>query len=158
MQNFLQKMLCRLASARSYLKQWKKCQNMKKITLFIMDVGVLDQRFSLSGYWQGKSLVSRVIRRSPERRVFRLIIDQVIHLLSKKTSMPKMCQFFTFYEFGKKNFKKRKMQERREAASPCSYIFCFFDFFPHKSVKRKKLAHFCHACLFLANVSLRRKN
>ena len=25
-----------------------------------MDVGVLDQRFSLSGYWQGKSLVSRV--------------------------------------------------------------------------------------------------
>ena len=33
---------------------------MKKITLFIMDVGVLDQRFSLSEYWQGKSLVSRV--------------------------------------------------------------------------------------------------
>ena len=25
-----------------------------------MDVGVLDQRFSLSEYWQGKSLVSRV--------------------------------------------------------------------------------------------------
>ena len=33
---------------------------MKKITLFIMDVGVLDQRFSLSECWQGKSLVSRV--------------------------------------------------------------------------------------------------
>ena len=62
MQNFLQKMLCRLASARSYLKLWKKCQNMKKITLFIMDVGVLDQRFSLSEYWQGKSLVSRESR------------------------------------------------------------------------------------------------
>ena len=43
MQNFLQKMLCRLPRLRSYLKQWKKCQNMKKITLFIMDVGVLDQ-------------------------------------------------------------------------------------------------------------------
>ena len=25
-----------------------------------MDVGVMDQRFSLSEYWQGKSLVSRV--------------------------------------------------------------------------------------------------
>ena len=56
----------RLASARSYLKQWKKCQNMKKITLFIMDVGVLDQRFSLSGYWQGKSLVSRVGQHVPQ--------------------------------------------------------------------------------------------
>jgi len=53
-------MLCRLASARSYLKSGKTLKNMKKITLFIMDVGVLDQRFSLSGYWQGKSLVSRV--------------------------------------------------------------------------------------------------
>ena len=53
-------MLCRLPSARSYLKSGKTLKNMKKITLFIMDVGVLDQRFSLSGYWQGKSLVSRV--------------------------------------------------------------------------------------------------
>ena len=52
--------LCRLASARSYLKSGKTLKNMKKITLFIMDVGVLDQRFSLSEYWQGKSLVSRV--------------------------------------------------------------------------------------------------
>ena len=54
--------LCRLPSLRSYLKSGKTLKNMKKITLFIMDVGVLDQRFSLSGYWQGKSLVSRVAR------------------------------------------------------------------------------------------------
>jgi hypothetical protein len=53
--------LCRLPSLRSYLKSGKTLKNMKKITLFIMDVGVLDQRFSLSGYWQGKSLVSRVV-------------------------------------------------------------------------------------------------
>ena len=52
--------LCRLTSLRSYLKSGKTLKNMKKITLFIMDVGVLDQRFSLSEYWQGKSLVSRV--------------------------------------------------------------------------------------------------
>ena len=52
--------LCRLPSLRSYLKSGKTLKNMKKITLFIMDVGVLDQRFSLSEYWQGKSLVSRV--------------------------------------------------------------------------------------------------
>ncbi len=34
-------MLCRLASLRSYLKSGKTLKNMKKITLFIMDVGVL---------------------------------------------------------------------------------------------------------------------
>ena len=42
--------LCRLPSLRSYLKSGKTLKNMKKITLFIMDVGVLDQRFSLSGF------------------------------------------------------------------------------------------------------------
>ena len=36
-------MLCRLARLRSYLKSGKTLKNMKKITLFIMDVGVLDQ-------------------------------------------------------------------------------------------------------------------
>ena len=41
--------LCKLARLRSYLKSGKTLKNMKKITLFIMDVGVMDQRFSLSG-------------------------------------------------------------------------------------------------------------
>ena len=40
--------LCRLPSLRSYLKSGKTLKNMKKITLFIMDVGVLDQRFLLA--------------------------------------------------------------------------------------------------------------
>ena len=46
MLDFLQKMLCKLARLRSYLKSGKTLKNMKKITLFIMDVGVMDQRFS----------------------------------------------------------------------------------------------------------------
>ena len=42
---FYKKMLCKLASIRSYLKYLvEKCQKMKKITLFIMDVGVMEQR------------------------------------------------------------------------------------------------------------------
>ena len=58
---------------------------------------------------------------------------------------------------------KKKIQKKKNVATwkprACMWVrFLFFDFFPHKSVKREKLAHFCHALLFLANVSLRRKN
>ena len=35
--------LCRLARVTSHLKSGKTLKNMKKITLFIIDVGVLDQ-------------------------------------------------------------------------------------------------------------------
>ena len=36
--------LCRLPRLRSYLKSGKTLKNMKKITLFIMDVGVMEEQ------------------------------------------------------------------------------------------------------------------
>ena len=67
------------------------------------------------------------------------------------------CASFSRFTNLEKKFSKKEKCRNVGHCVPMFLHFLFFDFFPHKSVKCKKLAHFCHALLFLANVSLRRK-
>ena len=86
--------------------------------------------------------------RGLENRVKKLTIttiDQVIHLLSKKVIHAKNVLVVHVLRIWKKKSQKKKNVGTSGPGAPMFLHFLFFDFFPHKSVKREQLAHFCHA-------------
>ena len=107
---------------------------MKKITLFIMDVGVLDQRFSLSGYWQGKSLVSRVV---PEYSVPTLIKSSRLPCYSPELGILSEYQSILWYYSGKRRVFPRKdltVCAARKVKSIGAYLVCQFANFKFATI------------------------